>query len=364
MPNPGWKLRLEDRLGLLDPIALLVFRSYATADAVRVRGRVIERKGVQGTAREAPLWRNVLNTLQRLDSDEIPGARVRAVLQGRAWETVTDHEGYFALDLDPAEPLGPGWHQVTLELLDSVGEPERRRVREPVLVPSPDAEFGVISDLDDTVLRTRANDLAQEVAIVFGNNARTRTPFPGVPALYRALARGPDDRGSNPLFYVSMSGWNLYDLLEEFLDLQEIPLGPLFLSDLRVIEAKSPALGQDEHKRESIETLLRTYPDLRWILIGDSGQTDPELYRDLARAHPGRILAVYIHDVSPAERDQEVARISEELEAEGVPLLRMETTLEAAADAARRGFISERGLREVRAQVDDAADEAADDAAS
>lgn len=244
-----------------------------------------------------------MNTLHRLDSDEIPGAHVRAHFQGKQWNTTTDGEGYFVLDLDPVETLDAGWHDVSLELVSSVGEPEKHRFVEPVLVPFPDAEFAVISDLDDTVIRTKANELFQQIAIVFGNSARGRTPFPGVPALYRALHRGPDDRGRNPMFYVSLSGWNLYDLFEEFMQANDVPLGPLFLADLRLIEGKSAVMGSDDHKFESIDVLLRVYPELPFVLIGDSGQHDPETYARVVKQHPGRIRAVYIRDVGPDERD-------------------------------------------------------------
>ena len=345
--GPGWKLRLESRFGLLDAIQILVFRSYGTPTALHVRGRVTERKAVSGTTERASTWRNILDTLHRLDSDEIPGARIRARLGGRTWETTTDEEGYFVLDLDPAEPLAPGWHEVELELVESVGKPERRVERERVLVPSVAADFGVVSDVDDTVIRTHSTDLLQTIATVFGGGARDRVVVPGIPAFYRALARGADDEGANPIFYVSRSTWNLYDLFEEFLDLNDIPAGPLFLADQRLIEAPSRLRGIASAKFDTIHTLLRTYPTLPFILVGDSGMHDPELYEGIVQNHPGRIRAVYIHDVSDAERDAQVQRIAASLAAQGVPLVRMTDVREAADHAAAQGWISARGRAEV-----------------
>lgn len=55
--QPSLKLRLEARLGLLDPIVIVVFRSYGTPDAIHLRGRVIERKGIQGSTEETSTWR-------------------------------------------------------------------------------------------------------------------------------------------------------------------------------------------------------------------------------------------------------------------------------------------------------------------
>ncbi|HVR96385.1 MAG TPA: hypothetical protein VMW27_07215 [Thermoanaerobaculia bacterium] len=79
---------------------------------------------------------------------------------------------------------------------------------------------------------------------------------------------------------------------------------------------------------------------------------DPETYLDIVEKHPGRVKAIYIRDVSPPERDQEVRAIAERLEDLGVPMLRMENTLQAAEHAAEQGYISRESLEEVRKEVE------------
>lgn len=299
--------------------------------------RTSERTGVEGTTEKTATWHDILNMVKRLDSDEIPGARLRAHFQEKHWETTTDEEGYFVFNLDLEEPLGPGWHEVKIELMESVGEPEKRFVCEQVLIPHPGAEFAVISDLDDTVIKSHSAEFFQKAAIAFGDSAKDRVAFPGVPAFYRALSRGPDDQGRNPMFYVSRSGWNLYDLFEEFMEVNEIPAGPLFLADLRITEEKSAVMGHDRHKFESIDLLVRT---------------DPELYEEVISKHPGRIRAIYIHDVSPPERGREVRRVADTIEARQIPMLRAEDTLPLAEHAAERGYISRNALEEIRREVE------------
>lgn len=350
--KPGWRLRLEARLGLLDPVQIQVFRSIGTSRLFHLRGRVLEKKGTSGTTEKSSLWQNIVDTLHRFESDEIPGARLRARFQERQWETTTDSEGYFTLDLDLAEPVEPGWHEVELELVESVGRPDQRFVREEVLVPSPEAAFGVISDLDDTVIETKSTEHLEQIAILFGQSARDRVVFPGVAAFYRALVQGQDGRGNHPIFYVSRSGWNLNDLFEEFMEVNEIPPGPIFLRDLRIVEKESPTFDAKNPKLTNIELLLRTYPELPFVLIGDSGMHDPELYEEIARKHPGRVRAVYIRDVSPAERDREVREIADRLRAQGVAMLRMETVLDAAEHAGREGLIHPDRLEEIRQEVE------------
>ena len=350
--KPGIKLRIEDRFSLLDAITILPYRSFGTEDGFRVWGRVVEDRELRGSADEASTWRNVVDMIQRFESDEIAGARLRAHFDGRQWETTSDKEGFFVFDLDLENPVESGWHDVRIELLESVGEPAQRETAARVLVPSRDAQFAVVSDLDDTVIETRNTDFFRKIAIVFGKHAGERIPFPGVPALYRALEKGADGNRQNPIFYVSKSGWNIYDLFEEFLEMNDIPKGPLFLSDLRFFEDKSRVMANDEHKFENIDLLLRTYPDLPFILIGDSGMKDPERYELVARAHPGRIKAVYIHDVTSESRDREVDVIARKFRDDyGIPFITGETTLSIAEHAAEIGLITNSAVDDVRRDV-------------
>ena len=82
-----------------------------------------------------------------------------------------------------------------------------------------EAGFGVISDLDDTVVRSNATNVLKMAWIVVRNNAHTRLPFEGVERLLCGAAAGRGKRRpSTRIFYVSSSPWNIYDLLEDFLD--------------------------------------------------------------------------------------------------------------------------------------------------
>ena len=89
----------------------------------------------------------------------------------------------------------------------------------------------------------------------------------------------------NPFFYISKSPWNLYAPLVEYLEVQQ-PLGPLLLRDFGLRPEK-------EHKRKAIEEILATYPKLKFILSGDSGEEDPEIYSAVVHRHPDRSGHLY-----------------------------------------------------------------------
>lgn len=237
-------------------------------------------------------------------------------------------------------PLVQPWHPVELELVEprSAGQPVRATGQ--VLIPSAEAEFGVISDLDDTVIQTDAANLLRMLRVTLLESAATRIPFEGVARFYRALQAGPTGQAHNPIFYVSSSPWNLYDLLSEFLELQQIPAGPILLGDFGFDETKLIYAPHQQHKLEQIRRIFDTYPSLRFVLIGDSGQKDPEIYWEIVRADPSRVLAVYIRDVTSPERDAEVHEIARKVASSGVEMSLVTETEQAIAHAVRSGWIA------------------------
>ncbi|HJW91757.1 MAG TPA: phosphatase domain-containing protein, partial [Anaerolineales bacterium] len=184
---------------------------------------------------------------------------------------------------------------------------------------------------------------------VFLSNARTRLPFKGVAAFYRALLLGRQGRELNPLFYVSSSPWNLYDLLSEFFQLHDIPLGPmLFLRDWGLSREELLPLGHRDYKLRAIESILELAPGLPFILIGDSGQEDPEIYHAVVQKYPQRILAIYIRDVSrDLKRPEAIRALAKEVVAAGSRLILAEDTLPMAEHAAAQGWIDPQALPEI-----------------
>ncbi|HET9440426.1 MAG TPA: App1 family protein, partial [Longimicrobiales bacterium] len=95
----------------------------------------------------------------------------------------------------------------------------------------------------------------------------------------------------------------------------------------------------------SIRQIMSMYAQQRFILIGDSGQEDPEIYREIAREYPGRILCCYIRNVTPiGKRGESLLEIAEEIAAAGSEMVIAEDTNAAARHAAAKGFITEESL--------------------
>lgn len=329
--------RLRRRRRHAGPIQVIAYRGMGDASELRLGGRVLEDRGILPADDSQTRWRNLRDNWRRFGTRELAGVRVRADFQGRpAAEALTDEEGYFQLRFAPGAPLdGAPWQIVRLEL------PELGvRATGEVLVPPPSARFAVVSDVDDTVMETYATDLLKMLSLTFLRNARTRLPFEGVVELYRALVAGASGGDENPIFYVSSSPWNLYDFLVEFMAYNGLPAGPLRLTDYGIDREKLGKQSHAAHKLAEIAAIAGAYPHLPLVLLGDSGQYDPEIYLAAARAHPGRVAAIYIRHVSHERRAGQVEALADQAAALGVPLLLAADSSTVAADARRRGLIA------------------------
>ena len=333
------KARLLRRLNADKPITVQPYRGFGNGQVFHLMGRVLQNKGLKEASESDTVWENLVAMYNRFNSNEIPHAEVAVSFQDKTIVTKADKEGYFNLQfpLQGQLPEGEHWHTVSLKLLNATQEPGE--ITGKFLIPPKTSSFGIISDIDDTVLRTNSSNLLKMVRLTLLNNAHTRLPFEGVAGLYRALYKGTSLSSNNPLFYVSSSPWNLYDLLEDFFELHQIPMGPFLLRDFGIDSTKFIKSGHGDHKVAQIKKILKTYPTMKFILIGDSGEKDPEIFSEIVQAFPDRISCIYIRDVSKGKRDKAVDMLIKQVAKNGIEMVVVADSLEAAKHASEKGFI-------------------------
>jgi phosphatidate phosphatase APP1 len=355
------KFKRRQRRGL-GKLQIVPYVGYGTPAEMFLKGRVLRDKGINPPMETASLLTNLVDTYKRFQSDEIPGATVRAVFGDQTTETVTNDEGFFEFHFKPKSftDTEDHIHLIELMLVDYPGkalnpvEPAEFKAQGQIIVPPTDAQFGVISDVDDTILRSNVSNYVILARNTFLENAHTRLPFEGVAKLYQALRRGASGDSFNPIFYVSSSAWNLYDLLHDFFVVREVPLGALFLSEYNLDENTFIFQNQKQHKIDAIETVLTTYPDLPFILIGDSSEKDPIIYHEIAKRYPKRILTIYIRTATLSrQRDEALQAIVAEITTLGVPILLVQDSYAAAKHAAEYGLIHPDALPTIREQRDE-----------
>ncbi len=339
------------RFGADRPTYIEAYRAHADGDAVELTGRVLASAPQGGPKEDDGWWDNLLNTYRRFESDEVPGVELTLQFRGVEARATTDNEGYYSARIATAGAAVSDalWDNAMVSLADGT-----LMTPQPVLQVGPQAAFGIISDIDDTILHSSILDWKTAAQLTFLHNARTRKPLQGVARLYQALQAGADGTGRNPVFYVSSSPWNLYDLLDDFIELNAIPFGPVFLRDIGFDQGKFVKTQGHGHKLDRARELIHRYPHLRWLLLGDSGQADAELYAEAAQEFGDRILAIYIRDVDPVTedpRDSFVDGFIEKIAGTNVPMLRVGDSLAIAEHALGLGLLAEATLDEIAKEV-------------
>ncbi len=333
--------RLAHRMGVAAPIQVIPFHSYGTSDSCWVKGRVLRMKGLAPASADDRWWTNARRMSQRFLSSEVPHAPVQIYAGAQKVVTEADGEGFFEAHVPLDAPLAASglWRTVKVSAVDPFDlEAAPTQAEADVLVPQ-DSTFGVISDIDDTILVSHVTSKPKLALVMLLGNAHTRLAFSGVGAFYRALQVGTAGT-ANPIFYVSNSPWNLYDFMDAFMYVNAIPKGPIFLRDYGLNEQGVTLRSTADHKLERIRRLLATYPGLPFILLGDSSEQDPYIYQQIAIEHPGRIAAIYIRDVTEGMRTAELSVVVDDLRMQGVDMMLAPNTAVAAVHAAKHGFIA------------------------
>ena len=321
-------------------VVLEPYRGYGSRTEVFLIGRVFRQSQPDRRANDDPLSQ-VRDIGRRLARRSISGAVVAARFCGAEERVTTDQDGYFRLHLRPRTepPAASGWHTVDLML----ERPQLVEARGEVFIPPDRCRYVVISDVDDTIMQTGVGNKLGMLWRLFIEDAQSRVAFPGVAALYRAFHAGRSGEEANPILYVSRAPWGIYDVLDEFFALHGIPVGPvLFLREWGLSwKHPLPRKAQD-HKEDLIRNMLKLYSDLPFVLIGDSGQHDPEVYRQIVEEHPGRVLAVYIRNVSrDASRIREIEGLATVVAAAGSSLVLAADSVAIAEHCAELGLIAD-----------------------
>lgn len=347
------KLGLKKRIGVHGEPVILPYRGFGNEKEVVMKCRVVENRKLSRPRFESSITSNLSTMLKRYLSDGIPDIEVQGKLQDETRTFVSDENGFFEarFALDNKQLDRKNWHTISYDFTDSSkSNIDRTPVKGEFLYPYNSCEFGIITDVDDTFLVSHSNETFKKIKLMLIRNAATRVPFDGVAAFYHALQKGAEGQCQNPLFFVSSSEWNLYDLLVDFCLYRNIPKGPFLLRDMEngLRKLLKSGGGSHDHKFEKICSILTTYPKKKFILIGDSGQHDAEIYSEIARQNPNRIKAVYIRDVTPDVRDEEVRAMAKGIADTGVEMLLVQDTVEAAKHAISKGLIKEESLEKIR----------------
>jgi phosphatidate phosphatase APP1 len=278
-----WRARWAVRHGYRP--AVIAYTCYGSPRWVRVLCRVVfTKRGV--IFRRDPTgtrgWRSFVTV-------PVEDAEVDVELNGVHHRVQADYSG--VVDIVVEQEMEPGRHTITMSSQGS--EP----VTADVFVIGDEERFGVVSDIDDTVMITALPRPFLAAWHTFVVNEHARAATPGMPVLYERLASHHD---RPPFFYLSTGAWNVAPTLTRFLSSNLYPPGPLLLTDWGPTKDRWFRSGKD-HKRSNLRRWVQEFPQIKWLLFGDDGQHDEMLYREFADAHPDQVVAVCIRQLTPGE---------------------------------------------------------------
>ena len=269
----------------------------------------------------------------------IPGQRLRVAFGDRVVEAgVSDRSGHFsaeiALDDDLVEritvPGGAGGRQLEYRGLPAEDDDDAAAVRGGSIHLVDDVGLSLISDIDDTI---KVTNVANRRELLRNTFVREFAAVPGMAEIYARW------RAAGAAFhYVSASPWQLSDCLCGFLGAAGLPAGSMHLKLFRLKD--STPLGRvpsrKRAKRRAIERIMDDFPARRFLLVGDSGERDPEVYVDVARRRPEQVQGVLIRRLAdghgaPHKVARRLERLARRLPAGG---LRTFTDADELADIA------------------------------
>ncbi len=328
-----------------DPLQIIVFQSYGKNNHFYVRGRALEDENINLERKN--IFSLFINSWKRFESDEIKDTSLTITLPNNyKIETITDNNGYFVVE-ENIENLSSltnseGWLNFEISYTNNNLKRQinnKNRFPGELLIPSEKVEFGIASDIDDTILHTGViSKLKWRLVInTFFVSPFKRKALVGASDFYKLLHLGKSGKNANPIFYVSHSPWNLYRYLESFLKKNNFPKGAILLRSTGDMFQKKTA-NQKPQKQKEIINILNTYPKLQLILIGDAGEHDADIYIEIAKSFPKRIKAIYLRSVLHTKKMKRIEKLIENYS--DTEFLIVHSSKEAIKHAKKHNFIA------------------------
>jgi phosphatidate phosphatase APP1 len=274
----------------------IVYPGLGDARGFVIEGRLIEKRRSAAERGQDRWWTNLWRTLGRLVNDEQPGVTLMLRSGAQAWEVKTDTEGYFRLEA-AAAGSAPGWQQ--LEVSDPTGAVlgEGRWLK-----VAAENTVGIISDVDDTIQVSEVTDTSRLLANTLLKNPVQRQAVAGMAGYYRRLLAANPQPEAAAMIYLSASPRQLSGAIERFLEHHAFPPGVLITKKVTNDADREPLTDQAAYKTAKIEAVFARLPHVRFVLVGDDGERDPEVYDAIRARHPQRVSAVLIRRVHPDPR--------------------------------------------------------------
>lgn len=330
--------RILHWLGIEKRTHIKVYHGVGGAEQLEIFGHVLDRGPLPAARYSRFFLLNMLELLRLFMVKPRVGARVQMQWENEIVEAVTETDGFFHIQWKPAVMPEAGHHKVEVTIVNVEASPVTKA--EGVVIIPHRTEYGCISDIDDTFLVSHSSRTFRRFRELFTRNSHTRRPFEGVVNHYQLLSNtGHKGYVPRPFFYVSSSEWNLYAYILEFCRRNGMPEGVFLLNQLKPLKLLLLS-GQQKHatKFTRITRILKHYPHMRFILLGDDTQEDPHIYQAIVSHFAPQIVAVYLRHIRKS-RWLATESVLKTIEAKGIPCCYFKHSREAIVHSREIGLI-------------------------
>ena len=277
---------------------LKLYRGYVNGNELVVFGHVFKSWAPDQYRMDRRAIRHAVSIIHMFRIKPLANVEVKLRFKDLVVTTKTLKDGYFRFTLPFNQPLESGWHSYQVSCKIGIyGIVEFSELLKPF-----SSKLGVISDIDDTFLVSHSGNFFKKLYVLLLKNINKREVFADVVPHYQALSRAgqENETASNSFFYVSSSEWNLYEFIDSFIKIHQLPKAVIKLKKIKtgISDFLLTGRGSHDHKFEKIKDIIMFYPQLEYVLLGDDSQKDPYLYERIVKIFPKSIKAIYIRQTS------------------------------------------------------------------
>jgi len=278
---------------LADEYQLNTHLCFGNSNQIMIEGRVIEKRSeARDVSANDGTIKNTWYNLKRFFNDEEEDEPVYVRISDGIFKTQTDEEGYFRFNLNFQQPLKPGYQAIKLNLKKNKLQTECQ-----LLVVPNTISVGIISDFDDTVIISNVTNKIKLLTNTFTKNYTQRDVVEGVANFYQKHLQQNTQAELAPLIFITGSPRQIQQDIRKFLNLHHFPNSIIVTKKLNGDNA-DPLLDQFAYKTTKIEEIFKLFPQVKFLLVGDDGEKDPEVYQFLQQKFPDHVSEVWIRQVS------------------------------------------------------------------
>ena len=315
-----------------------VYHGFGSHQRVQVTGHVFVKMPPEFSAETNFFVPNIISLFSLFRVKTVPNVVLELNFEGKKHQTKSQEDGFFRFEFDPESKIDFGWYEIEIHVLNDKSE-IKSTGKGKILFPKVQ-KHAIISDIDDTVMKSYSATVFRRLFELFSKNPYHRRIFENTVEWYKELAESDKPGNENKaFFYVSSSEWNLYEYLNKVFKNNDLPKGIFLLNTIKTLKSffKTGKTGHDG-KLLRIGRLLNTFPEQKFVLIGDNTQKDPIIYHEIAMKYPQQIIAVFIRNRAKKNYEK-TQKILKELEEKNIRTLQFLDTQEAIDYSVKIGII-------------------------